>query len=217
MVIASAPTRWMYADYFTWRGIQVREVASALAALDHLSAFSPDAAVIEERLGDWTGLDLVRALRRCRATAVLPVALLSTDVFGLDESKAKACGCDVLLVLPCLPETLLRSLVDLVQMRAADPRPAPTDSSLFVNRDDSVMMLRTSDHVLRISGPGKRRRAFTFQNELDRATFQVRYEQRLANAGYVLEAFRTDRRAAAADRRQSRRGADRRLEQAQEK
>ena len=210
MVIASAPTRWMYADYLTWRGIQVREVASAAAALDHLTAFTPDAAVIEDRLADWSGLDLVRTLRRCRTTAILPIALLSPNVFRLDESRASACGCDLLIMVPCLPEALMTSLVSLVEMRASEPRSAPKYSWLFVNRDASVLIARPSDHALRVAGPGNRRRMFTFSSELDLVAFQVRYERRLVNAGYALEALRTDRRTARRDRRQSRRAQERR-------
>jgi CheY-like chemotaxis protein len=209
MVIGSAPTRWMYADYLGWRGVRVREVATAAAALDHLSAFTPDAAVIEDRLADSSGLDLVRALRRCRGTSSLPIALLSGDVFAIDEARAKACGCDLLLLVPCLPDALLTSLVHLVEARAADPRRAPPDSWLFVRRDASVMIVRTGDHAIRICGPGGKRRVFTFASELDLVTFQVRYEQRLVNGGYMLEALRTDRRGQP-DRRRAPRGAERR-------
>src|SRR5918999_2195271 len=45
IVTASAATRRMYAEYLAWRGVSVREVTNATAALDHLSAFIPDVVV----------------------------------------------------------------------------------------------------------------------------------------------------------------------------
>jgi CheY-like chemotaxis protein len=209
MVIGSASTRWMYADYLGWRGVSVREVPSAGAALDYLSAFTPDVTVIEDRLPDSSGLELVRALRRYRGTSFLPVALLSSDVFGIDGARAKKYGCDLLLTVPCLPESLFTSLVELVQQRAAEPRPMAPDSWLFVSEDRSVMIVRTREHAVKICGPGHKRRRYRFASELEMVTFQVRYEHRLVNEGYMLEAFRTDRRVHT-DRRRIPAGIDRR-------
>jgi CheY-like chemotaxis protein len=209
MVIGSAPTRRMYADYLLWRGVGVREVASAVAAIDYLTAFTPDAAVIEDRLSDSTGLDLVRTLRRCRATSRLPIALLSSDVFGIDETKASAHGCDLLLTIPCLPEALLTSLVQLVERRAAEPRLSPPDSWLFLKGGVSVRVVRTGDYGITICGPGHKRRELTFPTELDLVAFQVRYEQRLVKAGFAPEPFRAERRLRR-DRRRIARGPDRR-------
>lgn len=211
IVIGSSATRFLYADYLVWRGVSVREVTSAVAARDHLSAFTPDAAVIEDRLADGSGLDFVRSLRRSRGTALLPIALLSSDVFGINLSRARACGCDTLLNVPCLPETLFESLVALVAQRTAEPRDPPADTWLFAGHEGSVMIARTGETELSVSGPGRQRRTFTFASELDLIRFQVRYERGLVNAGYTLEAFRTDRRTMP-DRRAVRRGPDRRGE-----
>lgn len=209
MVIGSSATRFLYADYLSWRGVSVREVTSAVAALDHLSAFTPDAAVVEDRLDDSSGLEFVRTLRRARSTSLLPIALLSSDVFQINQARARAYGCDTLLTMPCLPEVLLASLVDLVAERAALPREATLDSWLFVGRSACVRLVRVGVSGLTICGPGRRRKSFTFPSELDLIRFQVRYERRLVNAGYALEAFRTDRRVTA-DRRRVSRGPDRR-------
>ena len=51
-------TRWMYAKYLAWRGLQVRDVSTAAAALDYLTAFTPDVVVIEGRLSDTPAADL---------------------------------------------------------------------------------------------------------------------------------------------------------------
>jgi DNA-binding response OmpR family regulator len=200
----------MYADYLGWRGIDVREVVSATAALDQLSTFTPDAAVVEDRLTDARGLDLVRALRRRRRTSRLPLALLSSDVFGIDTARARASGCDRLLSVPCLPETLYDALVHLVIERAREaPRPQP-DSWLFVGADAAVMILRQAERELKICGPGRRRRVRQFASEVDLLRFQVRLEERLAGKGFVLEGFCADRRRGG-DRREAPRAEERRV------
>src|SRR5437870_6450147 len=114
IVTASPATRRMYAEYLAWRGVSVREVTTAAAALDHLSAFTPDVVVIEDRLEDGRGVDLVRTLRRSRRTSRIPIALLSADVFRMTPGRAHRFGCDLLIPIPCLPDTLFDALVQLV-------------------------------------------------------------------------------------------------------
>lgn len=114
IVTASAGTRRMYAEYLAWRGVYVREVTGAGAALDELSRFSPDVVLIEDRLADGHGVDLALVLRRSRRTSRLPIALLSGDVFRMTPVRAHRFGCDVLIPVPCLPDVLFDALVQLV-------------------------------------------------------------------------------------------------------
>jgi CheY-like chemotaxis protein len=103
----------MYAEYLTWRGVTVREVTNATAALEHLAAFTPDVVLIEDRLEQGPGVDLVLTLRRSRRTSHIPIALLSGDVFGMTPVRANRLGCDLLIPIPCLPDTLLDALVQV--------------------------------------------------------------------------------------------------------
>src|ERR671924_368298 len=81
IVTGSERTRRMYAEYLGWRGVAVREVDGAAAAIRELASFRPDVVVTEDRLPDSTGQELVRALRRSRFTFDLPLVLLSSDTF----------------------------------------------------------------------------------------------------------------------------------------
>ena len=115
----------MYAEYLTWRGINVREVTSARAALLHLSAFTPDVLVIEDKLDDARGVDLVLTLRRSKRAARIPIALLSADVFRMTPVQAQQYGCDQLIRIPCLPDALVDTLGQLVNDGVSD-RPLST-------------------------------------------------------------------------------------------
>ena len=194
IVTGSPATRRMYAEYLAWRGVRVREVTNAAAALDYLSAFTPDVVVIEDKLEDGRGVDLVLTLRRSHQTAVLPIALLSADVFGMTPVRAHRFGCDLLIPIPCLPNSLFDSLEQLVHDGVSHREVDHLDSWLFVRDDQSVRVARRRDFVLSICGPGWKRGLYRFGSELELSTFQADYEQWLVNTGFTFEAFRRDRR-----------------------
>jgi DNA-binding response OmpR family regulator len=184
----------MYAEYLDWRGVAVREVTNAAAALDHLSAFTPDVVVIEDKLEGARGVDLILTLRRSLRTSNIPIALLSADVFGMTPVRAHRFGCDLLIPIPCLPDVLFDALVQLVSEGVPERDPDVLDSWLFVRDGQSVRVARRGDFELRVSGPGWKRGVYRFESELELSMFQADYEQRLVNTGFTFEAFRQDRR-----------------------
>jgi len=194
IVTASHATRKMYAEYLAWRGVEVREVMHAAAALDRLATFTPDVILIEDRLEDGRGVDLVLTLRRSRRTSRIPIALLSGDVFGMTPVRAHRFGCDLLIPIPCLPDTLFDALVQLVDDGVSHRESDMLDSWLFVRNDESVRIVRRGDFELSVSGPRSKRAVYRFRSELELSTYQAGYEQRLVDDGFTFEAFRNDRR-----------------------
>jgi DNA-binding NtrC family response regulator len=108
-------TRWMYAKYLAWRGLQVRDVSTAAAALDYLTAFTPDVVVIEGTPSDATAADLVRDIRRIPELKDLAVVRLETNAFGLASQDDG--DWDVRLTVPCLPDHLLDVMQQAVERR----------------------------------------------------------------------------------------------------
>jgi DNA-binding response OmpR family regulator len=108
-------TRWMYAKYLTWRGLRVRDVATAAAALDYLTAFTPDVIVIEGTPMDTTAGDLVRAIRRMPSLQNVPVVRLESDVFSPVQEDDT--DWDVRLTVPCLPDELLDGMRQAARLR----------------------------------------------------------------------------------------------------
>lgn len=194
IVTSSHATRRMYAEYLTWRGVAVREVMNAAAALERLSTFTPDVVLIEDKLADGRGVDLVLTLRRSRRTSHIPIALLSGDVFGMTPVRAHRFGCDVLIPIPCLPDTLFDVLEQLVGDGVSHREADVLDSWLFVRNDESVRIVRRGDFELSVSGPRWKRAVHRFRDELELSTYQAGYEQQLVDQGFTFEAFRKDRR-----------------------
>lgn len=206
IVTGSDRTRRMYAEYLGWRGIAVREVESAGAAMLELTTFRPDVVVTDERLPDSTGQELVRALRRARTTFNLPVVLLASDTFGDAADTARRYGCNRVLIVPVLPEALLDAMQATIAACRATAEQRPFESWLFTRADESVWMVRTSALELAVAGPGAERAAFTFAEEHELLSFQTEYEQRLLRTGFALEVFGDDRRSGRDRRRAPRAG-----------
>ena len=194
IVTSSRATRRMYAEYLTWRGVTVREVMNATSALDHLSTFTPDVVLIEDKLEHGRGVDLVLTLRRSRRTSHIPIALLSGDVFGMTPVRAHRFGCDLLIPIPCLPDTLFNALEQLVGDGVTRRESEVLDSWLFVRHEESVRIVRRGNFELSVCGPKWKRAVYQFRSELELSAYQAGYEQLLVNEGFTFEAFRKDRR-----------------------
>jgi CheY-like chemotaxis protein len=206
IVTGSERTRRMYGEYLAWRGIDVHEVDSAAAAVRELPRFRPDALVTEDRLPDSTGLELVRAVRRSRATFDLPLILLCSDTFGLQPDEAERYGCDRILLVPLLPEALLDVLRVVVHERSLAGHARRFESRLFTRSGESVWIVRTTGVELAVAGPNAERSVYSFESEHELVAFQADYEQRLTRGGYTLKADADDRRSGGDRRRAPRSG-----------
>ena len=194
IVTGSDRTRRMYAEYLGWRGIDVHEVDGAAAAVRALASFRPDVVVTEDRLPDSTGQELLRALRRSRFTFDLPLVLLSSDTFDSAASALQQ-GCNRVLMVPLLPESLHDALQDVVRDCRHIRETRAFESWLFTRDGESVWIVRTGDLELSVAGPGTGRGVFTFGFERELQSFQAEYEQRLVLTGFVLQSLGDDRRS----------------------
>jgi hypothetical protein len=89
---------------------------------------------------------------------------------------------------------LFDALTQLVADGVAQGEWDVLDSWLFVRNEESVRIVRCSDFELSVSGPGWTRAVHRFRSELELASYQADYEQRLVNEGFTFEGFRKDRR-----------------------
>jgi DNA-binding response OmpR family regulator len=97
----------MYAIALALEGIPSRTAATAGEALSLIERTEPRALVTELRLPGTGGAELIRKVRSSHPSTFI-VALTTSD--GLDTLRAREAGCDVILHVPCLPETLVGEL-----------------------------------------------------------------------------------------------------------
>jgi type IV pilus assembly protein PilB len=101
--------------------IEVEAVTTATAALERLSSGDYDGALIDSRLPDLNGLELIRLVRSEAHTAGLPVMLFlgdpadGTEIEGVERDAFDA-GVDGVLVKPVEPYLLEERLVHLVSL-----------------------------------------------------------------------------------------------------
>ncbi len=93
----------------------VREATDVDAAMRLLQRRRPDLVLLDVRLGDQSGLDLVPSIRERDGAGRIPVLALSADTSPEDVRHAAEAGCDAFLSKPVGPRLLLariRSMID---------------------------------------------------------------------------------------------------------
>ncbi len=91
---------------------RISEATSVEQALDLLQHEKPDLLLLDIRLGDGSGLDVIRAVRADPAFDQVPVLAITAQAMKDDESRFLAAGFDAYLSKPIdtrrLPETVER-------------------------------------------------------------------------------------------------------------
>lgn len=98
----------LYATALALEGIRSATARSADEAIGVLHNTPPRVLVTGLRLPGTGGADLIRHVRQ-NAPGNIYIVALSTDD-DVEEHVARAAGCDVVLRVPCLPETLVGQL-----------------------------------------------------------------------------------------------------------
>lgn len=106
LVSGNEDARELYQTALSMDGIDVRTCATAAAALDAARRSLPRLIVIDLRLPDAHGSELVRWLRDDPATSGTFILALSTSV-SIDGSRGLDAGCDLVLAIPCPPDALV--------------------------------------------------------------------------------------------------------------
>lgn len=93
-------------------GYRISEATSVEQALDLLQREKPDLLLLDIRLGDGSGLDVIRAVRADTAFDQIPALAITAQAMKDDESRFLAAGFDAYLSKPIdtrrLPETVER-------------------------------------------------------------------------------------------------------------
>jgi two-component system OmpR family response regulator len=97
----------MYVTALAFEGIEAAPATSASEALDVIERTHPKAVVTGLRLPDTGTAELIERVRR----ALPDGFILGLSASGASEAEeARHAGCDVVLSMPCLPETLVQQL-----------------------------------------------------------------------------------------------------------
>jgi CheY-like chemotaxis protein len=95
-------------------GYNIAAVATGHDALALARKLHPLMAIIDLGLPDVTGFELIRMLKADKATAHIPVVVLSGHVFPAHRERAAQAGCEVFLAKPVEPDDLLAAVRNLI-------------------------------------------------------------------------------------------------------
>lgn len=96
-------------DLLLFSGYEVQLVATGQAALQQWQRWQPHIILVDLRLPDLDGCDVIRQIRQ---TDRSPTTIVGISAYGLKQSRdsAIAAGCDDFVAKPFLIETLLEKL-----------------------------------------------------------------------------------------------------------
>jgi CheY-like chemotaxis protein len=122
-----AYTREMYARWLAFSGLRVEEATAAEDAIAKARRLRPDLITTEIQLeGSEKGLQLCAELKKSAETKGIPIIAVTGWEMGECVEKARRAGCDLVLVKPCLPETLLAEIQRLLNLPVTRPKPTRT-------------------------------------------------------------------------------------------
>ncbi len=99
---------------FADEGIRVISVSDGQSAIAHLNAESPDIVLADVGMPDVDGYQVAAHVKHTPALAHVPVLLLTGAFEPIDEPRARATGCEGVLVKPFEPRHLIRTVRSLL-------------------------------------------------------------------------------------------------------
>jgi CheY-like chemotaxis protein len=114
----AAPTRELYAEYLTFRGLGVVDAPDAETGLVLARTLRPDVIVMDLAMPRLNGIVATQRLKHDSRTRRIPVIVLTGYAFHAIEQGALEAGAEVFLTKPCLPEDLELKIRGLLGTRA---------------------------------------------------------------------------------------------------
>ena len=107
--------RLLFAEWLLSAGLRVEQAHNGLQALERAHDLLPDAILTDLNIPGIDGYELTRRLKSDPRTSSIPVlAVTGYAPFTQDPARADRAGCDVVLLKPCDPDELARSLTALI-------------------------------------------------------------------------------------------------------
>ena len=121
---------------FADEDVQVRAVGDGKAAIASLESDRPDIVLADVGMPERDGYEVAEFIKGNPQLANIPVLLLTGAFEPIDESRARAVGCDGVLVKPFEPQMVINRVKDLLAGRRSGglwghktaPSPAPQEA-----------------------------------------------------------------------------------------
>ena len=115
IVDGDADNRELYRDCFTLAGWTVTEAVDGREALVQAIIAKPWVVVMELRLPLIDGVSLCEILRQDKATAAVPILVVTSETRATQLARAERAGADAVLIKPSTPDVVIAESERLVQ------------------------------------------------------------------------------------------------------
>jgi CheY-like chemotaxis protein len=110
---------------FADEDVQVQAVGDGMKAIASIQADRPDIVLADVGMPERDGYEVAAFIKGNPQLAHIPVLLLTGAFEPVDETRARAVGCDGVLVKPFEPQMVINRVKDLLAGRRTAPAPAP--------------------------------------------------------------------------------------------
>jgi two-component system cell cycle response regulator DivK len=117
--------RAMYAEFLRYSGFDVIEASDGAEAVEKATALQPDVVIMDLSLPIVDGWEAARRLKAERRTRDIPIIALTGHSLERHSQGAREAGCNRFLAKPCLPETLLETVRELLSGGVPSARSNP--------------------------------------------------------------------------------------------
>jgi CheY-like chemotaxis protein len=116
----------MYQEYLTYRGFQVVVARNGPEAVTQARLTRPDVVLLDIRMPGMTGTEAMHILRADQSFVNMPIIALTAQAMDEERRHALSAGFDAVIAKPCLPDTLVASVEEILndrrrQSRTSDP------------------------------------------------------------------------------------------------
>lgn len=116
---------------FAEEDVQVLAVGDGKHAIDRIQADRPDIVLADVGMPERDGYEVAAFIKGNPQLAHIPVLLLTGAFEPIDESRARAVGCDGVLVKPFEPQMVINRVKDLLSgRRPASPPQPPAEADV---------------------------------------------------------------------------------------
>ena len=108
----------MYAESLLVQGYRVAEASDGVDALEKARTLDPDLILMDLSLPGIDGWEATRRLKADTRTRHIPVVALTGHASAHDSERARAAGCDRILIKPALPDEVAEAVLAVLGHRA---------------------------------------------------------------------------------------------------
>lgn len=114
-----ADARELYAESFRMVGFRVAEASNGAEAVEQARALAPAAILMDLSLPGVDGWEATRRLKADGRTRHIPVVALTGHALAHATARARAAGCDCLLIKPALPDQVISAVRGVIEQAQA--------------------------------------------------------------------------------------------------